>query len=426
MATNGEANNADEGRPPGIDPPDRESFLSTFTGFEVSSIDSPFPENRITSVLSLPALTSEQTELITKNNNKHEHQYQMVKRESSSNSGIDPDGIDSASLSSSDFSSNRSQNSRRSRRSLEPPDSLSRIVVETASSESSYQVIKELKQEEAKQDLAFDQVIGEIRGGDELVSNISADERSHYERRFERMESKFQEAIESISKSAEIKKETIVKQESIDVKHEDWYDKISDSICDKLNLLSYKSYSDIFKDVNEFAKIPGVSMPATKQYAEKQIESRHALEVLAKEAEMKRSPDPTKVEKPVINEFMQTNMDFEAQLEEAKSDAEFSRIKTRHQMWMQKRVAEANIESAGMDTRSKGRSMEKNYEKDGASKFKMEDFKNSIRDKIDEDTAGRWRERMIQTLGYYPWSIKDSNIYDMPIPSADDVDLSKH
>lgn len=136
-------------------------------------------------------------------------------------------------------------------RSLEPPNSLSRIIVETASSKNSNQntVIKEFQREEAKQDLALDQIIGEIRGGDESVSNISTDKRSDYEHCIKQMELNLQ-ALELISKSAGIKKETIVKQESINVKQEDWTTEISVSIRDKLNKLRYKSYCKIYQDVN--------------------------------------------------------------------------------------------------------------------------------------------------------------------------------
>lgn len=173
---------------------------------------------------------------------------------------------------------------------------------------------------------------------------------------------------------------------------------------------------------------------ATVQYAKKQIKSWHALKhVLAKKAEMKRSPDPTKVEKKtstdtgaVRNEFKQINMDFEAQLQEAKSEPEFARIQAQHKMWLEGRVAQANMESAGMDIKLKGRSVEKNYDKEMVSQFKIQDFKNRIPDNIDEDKAGRWRESIIQTLGYHPWNIEGSNIYHMPVPSAtDDVDLSR-
>ena len=150
MATNGDAVDEDQGRPLGArDPPDA---LSTFTGYEVSSIDT-HPENCMVPFSSLPAQTSEQTELNANN------EYALIRRDTSSSQGLDPEGIDSSSLSSlqsrtrqSRSSSDQSQSSRRSRRSLEPPDSLSRIIVETASSENSNQntLIREFQQAEAR------------------------------------------------------------------------------------------------------------------------------------------------------------------------------------------------------------------------------------------------------------------------------------
>ena len=57
------------------------------------------------------------------------------------------------------------------------------------------------------------------------------------------------------------------------------------------------------------------------------------------------------------------------------------------------------------------------------AKINATQFLVSIPDKIDEDSAGRWRNNVLSAIRIFPWTINEQSIEDMSVPPDSDVDL---